>query len=165
MISHEKKLLFIHIPKTGGSSITYTYNNHFDVPGKGIKTHRRIEEFDIDPGRYYKFAVVRNPWEMCVSWHTWHVMFGAVQNTMDVAVTHVGTPHSFGIEQMDEVLRFEKLQEEVNPLMVAFGIRPRKLLRLNQSDHGDYRGYYTDRLRQIVAERFAFCIEKFGYKF
>jgi len=165
MISHEKRLLFIHVPKTGGTAVTYTYLDRFEVPGPGVDTHRRVEDFDIDPTEYYKFAVVRNPWETCMSWYTWHLRHGDRRKSMEVAVQATPTPRSLGIEGMNEVIRFEDLRDGLDHILVAFGIRPRKLRRMNCSPHGNYREYYTDRLREIVAERFAWEIREYGYEF
>jgi hypothetical protein len=75
---------------------------------------------------------------------------------MEVAAFKVDTPRFFGAERMNTVLRFETLQEDLDRLLwPRFNIKPRPLRHMNGSDHGNYREYYTDRLRDIVAERFA----------
>jgi hypothetical protein len=165
MINHEKNLLFIHVPKTAGSAITYTYPDCFEVPGPGVNTHRRIEDFDVDPGKYWKFCVVRNPWEMVVSWYAWHRSHGDKRKSMEVAAFKVDTPRFFGAERMDAVLRFETLQKDLDRMLERFKIERRPLRQMNKSEHGDYREYYTDRLREIVADRFAWEIREYGYEF
>lgn len=166
MISHERSLLFIHIPKTGGSSITHTYPEYFEQVGPGVDTHRRIEDFDVESDKYWKFCVVRNPWEMVVSWHAWHIRHGDQNKTMEVAARKVQTPRFFGAERMNTVLRFETLQADLDRLLwPRFNIKPRLLRHMNKSEHGNYREYYCDKLRQIVAERFSWEIREFGYEF
>jgi len=63
-ISHKHKLIFIHIPKTAGTSIQET----FSMEDSGHYTCKELKkkypkEWDI----YTKFAVIRNPWDRLVS--------------------------------------------------------------------------------------------------
>src|SRR5215472_5491948 len=65
MINHQYRCIFIHIPKTGGKSIQgffgVAWQNH-----KDLARYAQELEPDIFEG-YYKFAVVRNPWDRIVS--------------------------------------------------------------------------------------------------
>lgn len=73
LISHDRKVLFVHIQKTGGSSITeilaknipdiYRYKAKHEFAIIGMED---LKEWD----RYFKFAFVRNPWDRLVSWYT-----------------------------------------------------------------------------------------------
>lgn len=80
-ISHKYKIIFIHIPKTGGSSIDKTFgmygnNNTID---KNILFGNDIQHYTImdllnnrlisteEYKEYFKFAFVRNPWDKMVS--------------------------------------------------------------------------------------------------
>ena len=94
MINHEKKFIFIHIPKCGGSSIEYTlfndeikkkYNSHKGKWPLGFMTkqeteqwmdgslensaqHKYLNEFDKKlQKQYFSFTFVRNPWSKCLS--------------------------------------------------------------------------------------------------
>lgn len=73
LLSTEKNFLFIHIPKTGGTSITHLLNvyRNFDYLTYG---HLTVENYRnwIDTqlfNKLYKFSFVRNPWDLQVS--TW----------------------------------------------------------------------------------------------
>jgi chondroitin 4-sulfotransferase 11 len=65
MISHEHKCIFVHIPKTAGNSINRVFGvgweNHKDLQRYHTEVTR--EAFD----RYFKFAIVRNPWDRILS--------------------------------------------------------------------------------------------------
>ena len=81
MIDREKKIIFLHIPKCGGTSI----ENFFGVdPAKFCKEtltgfyekygwlqHCTLTEmeidFNIDINKFYSFTFVRNPWDRVVS--------------------------------------------------------------------------------------------------
>ena len=91
MISLRKNFLFVHIPKTGGNSLssallrwsedelmTHTWHQdgreRFDIgnPGYGTHKHSILTEYraalpeDIYAG-LFKFSVMRNPWERVIS--------------------------------------------------------------------------------------------------
>lgn len=89
MVSHELRTIFIHIPKTGGSSIEQLiwpiqdgrtevdlwmgfkdrYSNKYQTGGLQhllalqVRQELGLEVFE----QYFKFAVVRNPWDKAVS--------------------------------------------------------------------------------------------------
>ena len=66
---------------------------------------------------------------------------------------------------IDVFLRFEHLQEDMDALADRLGIARVKLVQRNASRHRPYTSYYTDSLRDVVAERFARDIAYFGFKF
>jgi len=63
-----------------------------------------------------------------------------------------------------EVGRFETLAEDAERVLARLGVAV-TLPRKNPSAHGHYSEWYDDRLRDIVAERFARDIAAFGYRF
>jgi len=75
LISNEQpKFIFIHIQKTGGVSITKLLGRHIPttIPGRGCRhmpARRALKQVE-NPGDYFKFAFVRNPWDRLVSWYT-----------------------------------------------------------------------------------------------
>jgi chondroitin 4-sulfotransferase 11 len=65
MINHQYRCIFIHIPKTGGKSVQKFF-------GTNWQDHKDISRYaeELKPQiftSYYKFAVVRNPWDRLVS--------------------------------------------------------------------------------------------------
>lgn len=65
MICHERKFIFVHIPKTAGSSVSealgLTWQNH-----KDLARYRKELEAKVFSD-YFKFTIVRNPWERLLS--------------------------------------------------------------------------------------------------
>lgn len=59
------RLLYIHIPKTGGNSVNRAF-------GRGWENHQDLGRYAAELGepaldRYFKFAIVRNPWDRMFS--------------------------------------------------------------------------------------------------
>ncbi len=87
-VSHKYQIIFVHIPKTGGSSIEralgiYGVNNSGDnlqvnediLFGQDLQ-HLTMSNILLRMGhdicdRYFKFAFVRNPWDRALSEYTW----------------------------------------------------------------------------------------------
>ena len=65
---------------------------------------------------------------------------------------------------MDFVGYFENLSQDFATVCNRIGVAP-SLPKDNRSKHSDYRGFYTDDLKELVAERLARDIEFFGYDF
>lgn len=71
MICPERQCIFVHIPKTAGNSI----NRVFGVEWQDHKDLQRYAD-ELDPDifeRFFKFAVVRNPWERLLSDYNYQI--------------------------------------------------------------------------------------------
>ena len=74
MINNKHKCIFVHIPKTAGTSIHYIFNYTVPVPYVD-KLNRERDHFTAVNYRenmsnynmYYKFTFTRNPWDKLVS--------------------------------------------------------------------------------------------------
>lgn len=76
MISHKYKFIFIHIPKTGGTSVEKIFDRKASVRNTRYKhsTLQDLEKLRKVDNSYFKFSFVRNPWDMTVSMYyfLWH---------------------------------------------------------------------------------------------
>ena len=73
MIHDQNKILFIHIPKTGGSSIEKLFFEDADtksVPHKHKTLTNILNKFPRTKN-YFKFTFVRNPWDITYSMYRW----------------------------------------------------------------------------------------------
>jgi chondroitin 4-sulfotransferase 11 len=65
MISHKHKIIFIHIPKTGGTSIDNFFTGSFQR--HSCAKDYQFNLVDTIFQEYFKFTIVRNPWDLIVS--------------------------------------------------------------------------------------------------
>lgn len=73
LVSHSHKLVFVHIQKTGGQTVSKVLKENVS----DISRFRRKHEFAMHAmeelegwNEYFKFAFVRNPWDRLVSWYS-----------------------------------------------------------------------------------------------
>jgi hypothetical protein len=74
--SDKHKIIFVHIPKTGGTSIEKSLNALNNESGYGIKNNKAVQHYtwydykkymNNKFNKYYKFTIVRNPYKKVVS--------------------------------------------------------------------------------------------------
>jgi hypothetical protein len=210
LLSLEKNFLFIHIPKTAGSSVTRALApwcvkpqrtqwrrllSHLPVPEKPqnafLRQHDKASwaKHKLPAEIYdsaYKFAVVRNPFELAVSSYYFRRkhLSGRRRNRARVLdfktfLRYLERKNRFvRVDQtswisdrhgnliIDEVLRFETLAEQFNALVERLGLPGEvKLPRTNVNAPYDYRAVYDDEAKSIVRRLFFRDFERFGYEF
>ncbi len=196
VISSRAKCIFVHIQKTGGSSIedwlrsndrSITSNMHLN------RRHLPAREIEVLVGpttwnSHFKFAIVRNPWDRLVSWYFMCVQASTTNNFSKYVREHAPTFEDFltktttGIAErttynqldyvtnqngeiiVDHIGRFEALDAEFAFLKEKLALSY-ELSHANKSRHDGYRKYYSEKTREIVAQRFARDIRHFGYEF
>ncbi len=133
---------------------------------------------------YFKFTVVRNPWDRAYSWYR-----NVVRDPLHRRAFRVSDDCSFedfmhdhlgcwaldpqmdwltdrdGTVRVDYVGRFENLNDSYNEARAQIGLEPIVLNKLLHSDKKHYRHAYTNALREQVAEKYAEEIERFSYSF
>ncbi len=167
MISDEHKAIFIHIPKTGGTSFNeimspsdseITTASDFSSRLKGSKgDHLDARESRALHGsekwnEYFKFAFIRNPWDLIVSLYFWEmgVALEQINNPTNVSSTgetiavstHRLQPNSF--LHADEGPLFRKIND------------PSALSDFNQFLDNlafEYDGYAWSQVRYLIDRR------------
>ncbi len=195
MLSSQHKLLFIHIPKTGGSSMEWILRdlwddslvvvNNWTVTSDDPKLkHRDVAWYRHRRGPawlagHYKFAFVRNPFDRMVSWWAFHRRQKPWKTARSfkryLRKTRPGHPERrtqssylltpSGEMGVDFVGRYENLNSDFDKVCEKAGLPPRELTRMNQGRRGPYRDHYISESRALVEQWFAEDLERFGYEF
>jgi len=202
IVSKKYKFIFIHIPKTGGSSIAepkyrsgqgalipYLGSDDYVQAGhiRAIGLKNRLQNNWDD---YFKFAIVRNPWDRIVSLYYYFLQDPEKQKSMlGKEIVKLGSfkefchqmdnidldPHfdtqiSYLIDfegnfLLDYVGHFEILEKEINLIAHKIGMPSVVLPHFRKSDHGSYQDQFDDKTAEIIAVRYKSDIEAFNYNF
>lgn len=80
MISHKYRCIFIHIPRTAGSSIERWIHGDdwwgFEAESKHLIASQAKQKYAEYWDDYFKFSFVRNPWDRIISCMRWPGHFG-----------------------------------------------------------------------------------------
>ena len=178
---------FVHINKTGGSSIERALGLPFQ--------HKTALELRAELGasrweRRFTFTVVRNPWDRAVSHFYYRVMTnqtGLGDNPIDFSEwiervyvdqdpKYYDQPRMF-MPQVDWLAdekgrllvklvgRYESLERDFTQICKHIGRVQATLPRLKASTRPHYREAYNDRAAEVVARWFAKDIAAFDYAF
>ena len=195
MISHKHKLILVHVPRTGGTSIEkyFNYNGEFTKDGGDEQKHFNLDDYkkqlnDKQFKSYFKFSFVRNPWDIIISkyLHLWYanihkggeIGFHAGKSLRHFLDHYQPPPHEHGDSfheyfdphQMDFIGRFENRENDLKYISDKIGVEIDGNIHLRKVQSLDkkkkhYTEYYDDETKQIVAEKYAKDINYFGYKF
>ena len=237
-VSHKHKIILVHIPKTGGTSIESALGMHAgknkigltpakrqlrdyqNLFGAGIQhmtlneiknyyntinfmnydsfgnikhvldniinalAQKQTSEIGSEIFRkYYKFAVVRNPYDRLVSHFSWvdGKWHKKIEPTKDEFIEfvdsiidkklyktdlHLVPQHAYvevdNLVAVDRILHVENLSEEFSSLCDELEINA-ELKKRMASNHKDYTYYYNDEIRQKVYDIYKRDFELFGY--
>jgi chondroitin 4-sulfotransferase 11 len=93
MINHQYRCIFVHIPKTAGKSI----NRFFRIAWQNHKDLSRYAE-ELPPqlfSSYFKFAIVRNPWDRLLSDYNFQKTKNTPSNKKLFAIDNRGRTRGF----------------------------------------------------------------------
>jgi len=150
-------------------------------PKYKIKKHSTLVEYRTALGEarfrdLYKFTCVRNPWDRMVSYYFTPTRHGTawnrkefrkvILNTLSIAdYLRLEDGEEDPFDNVDYVIRFEKLADGFHSVCGALGIPVAALPQYNRSTREHYSKYYDEELRELVRDRFALEIARFGYTF
>lgn len=187
----DPKAVFIHIPKTGGTSIR---NGFFEGNVQGPKQGLVPDEWQ----EYFKFAFVRNPYDRLISaWRMFHsgmdqthwqhpsdrqgislpefldvvgdesIPFAGRRETTESKIRHHAIPqtHPFNcLEYADFVGRYENLQSDFEQVCLKLGIEPRRLPHWNRTDReASYMECFESETLARANELYQVDFELLGY--
>lgn len=179
-VCHKRKILFIHPTKCAGKSIEHAV---FNYAAGGKSEHMRAQDYQRNFIRdYFVFSVVRNPWDRYIS----QVLFDKkdpndlkfhLEGDLDPKNSNgMGLMHGRSLWSyqdhfiinnkmvVDEVLRFENLEEEWKKVAKITGVE--SLPRINaNSSRKHYSHYYDDESKEMLKKLWSWDIETFGYEY
>jgi hypothetical protein len=206
-LSTSHRFLFVHVPKTAGTSIRHALESvakpRNRTPVQRLLSHLPVRQ---DPDRVYlrthdtaawarvklgadyfdalrRYAVIRNPYDVAVSYFRFYQIQKSLQFLTHEAHSHfpefVKGLKSYGrtyaqchwIEGKDgtllvpDILFFERLEVDFSRFLDETGLQGIPLGRKNVSGSGDYRDYYDPASRSVVEEIFARDFKRFQYDF
>jgi hypothetical protein len=191
---HQKKILFIHIPKNAGTSISKSFNmDFFHYPYTYYETILTKEQLET----YYKFTIVRNPWDRIVSCYSYATMlyshfhspnkttlydihpdYKLLKNkTFLECVKLLKTdpqkfkhecwfPQSYWITDSSKNIIVDKIFkfENINELSEKFNNL--QIPKINSSNRNeDFKSYYTEESMNLIHDIYKQDIITFNYKF
>lgn len=179
-LSSDKQLLFLHIPKTAGTSIIHWLDTNISQGWRGNSgRHNSFETLDVvSTKKYTSFTVVRNPWDRIVSNYVFlSPRFGKFLGSFNEFVYKlkdpyfsIGEPRFFRPQTewitlpIDHILKFENLRNDFKIVQDYVG-KYEPLQVLNTTDHINYRHFFNDETKKVIQEVYASDIESFGYTF
>lgn len=206
MISNLYCCIFVHIPRTGGNSIetilwpgerteedlwmgfVNKYENKYQTGGLQHLFARHIRE-EVGAGifdRYFKFSMVRNPWDKAVSQYSYMKRRPDLREYIGLSegdcfkkyLERIGqkkhvqweSQYKFITDEHGELMvdfvgRYEDYQAVVSALLKHLGFAEMAIPRTNAADRAEYQQYYDGESIETVAELYARDIELFNYTY
>ena len=191
MINHDYKFIFLHNNRTGGTSVEYFFTQEVEVNCKHFSPLDWIKNFPLEWKTYFKFSIVRNPWDKVVSqWALDKKRYGdKFPKTFKEFVKY---PQGFPLRpqlhflsdpkcinhkdiinyvesNIDYIMRFESLQRDFEKLCNKLGESntslPHKYSSASIRKSVPYQEYYDEETRNIIARIYDIDIKYFGYNF
>ncbi len=186
MISHKNGFIFVHIPKTGGTSYAYLLHKFCE----NVVKHQFASEL-IDESKkgidYFKFTLIRNPWEREVSRYYYQKQTPANENykkanslsfkewlikmqSDEKFMSFYGAPQlDWLVDKNDNILldyiaRLERIHEDWKIISDVLKIND-NIPWLNRSKHKHYSEYYDDETQELIYSNYKKDIDFFNYKF
>ena len=194
MISNEHKTIFVHIPKTAGTSVKGIFSKEHERPFPHKTIHEIKEKNPKEYNSYKKFAVVRNPYDRMVSWYAFQKRF-RMNNDLIRTYEYNSNTHSYDVasiekadidgfrnwwgEQFDLFGKDRLLNpqhtwidetvtilkyESLNEELSDFLGRKIKLPITNETSRHEILDYYDQRSLDVVYDRYKEDFERFNYK-
>ncbi|PKH52291.1 hypothetical protein CXF68_17025 [Tenacibaculum sp. Bg11-29] len=190
IISHKKKLIFIHTHRTAGTSFSNILRQNLDDNFETFSQHSNAMTVSSDLfdnyNDYYKFGFTRNPWERIFSWYSLIQLnnrkslaeerirfekFIECDHASDFGSSffHYNSLDYFTNKKgkliADNIFRYENLNNEIRTIVNKFNIQLTEIPHVNAASPKDYKAFYTDKSHYLIAEKCKKDIEYFNYTY
>tara|TARA_Y100001938_G_scaffold7351_1_gene9066 strand:+ start:7941 stop:8519 length:579 start_codon:yes stop_codon:yes gene_type:complete len=189
MINHEYKFIFVHIPKTGGTSMECCLGpNAWRNPqkyfiGEDLETNEWTTHYTLlqilkkfpQSQNYFKFAFVRNTWDRLLSAYMYYSKvredkFSSIKEFLQKAKTrHTWSQLRYisdedGKIKVDFIGRFEDIEKDFKIICDRIGVQT-SLPHFMTTEHEHYSRYYDDETVDFISKKYADEISYFNYEF
>ncbi|MEN0006539.1 MAG: sulfotransferase family 2 domain-containing protein [Bacteroidota bacterium] len=206
IISHRHQFIFFAIPKTGTHAFRFALREHLgemdqEQVGLYVKKSLPYPELSklghghisceqakavLDPEiweNYFKFAIVRNPWDRFVSFCFYMnrknrrfaknplpamkaiLANPAIQNRILFRPQHEFICDKNGKQMVDWIGRYEELQTAYDTICEQLNFPKRELEHLNATVRKSHDHYFDESLKAAVQEYYQKDIKIFNYSF
>jgi len=164
-ICHQRKLIFIHIPKNAGTSI----HSLFDTNPKDYLPDQKWDKYKDHFGEYWdtytKFTIIRNPISRFISFYKYWKMnenfdydINEFIDKLDEIKTPIKNPQSWFIcnsnnVMVDVIIRYENLYEDLKKIKINH-IPHLNSSEIQDTSLTDLSKTSIDRLYQLYKEDF-----------
>ena len=188
--NHEKQFLFIHVQRTGGTSLLDHFYKTLSNDGQNYFQHTSLSYFQKKEqdafAESFRFAFVRNPWDRFASWYALlkgsgiAEQYGSFEEELYKATVYAHETRMMsrfpicqlellkdieGKVNMDFIGRFENYQQDAEYILSSLGLSAEGLEQINAAKQGHYSTFYTPESQSLIAEYCRPDIEYFGYVF
>ena len=183
LISHKYKFIFIHVHRTGGTSIINLLKRELGTDVDEISEHGNVnssERILIEENPDYRIiGMVRNPWDRILSWYSlinkWND-FTMEESRVEFqkfleqkSATKPDDPY-FHYNQLDyfpntdskriSLYRFENFEEETKKMFSLINLEVGKIPHTNMTERKKYQDYYAPESKELVSH---LCKKDIGY--
>ena len=190
IISHNLKIIFIHVHRTGGTIFTNILLEKLVDNYEVLSQHSNIRTLDSvflkKYNDYYIFGFTRNPWDRILSWYS--LLHSNDQKSLteerkrfeefiefDTALDfttqffHYNSLDYFLNKKdeliVDKILLYENLENEIGFLLNKFNLPLTSIPVVNETSKKNYKEYYTDKSRGLITQKCKKDIQFFNYIF
>jgi chondroitin 4-sulfotransferase 11 len=186
LIINNRKIIFIHIPKTAGTSILGTLLDNSTIY---IRGHKKAQEYsDYEWKESFTFGVVRNPYDRFISHWLYHTSnySGLKFSKRGIDVKNKSLKEYYDIAQImsqwkynwhtmtqflthpsgrpiDYILRYENIENDWAILCDLLQIN-KPLLKLKQTPHNHYNSYYDKETKNLVSSLYYEDFMNYSYE-
>lgn len=178
-ISHQKKFIFLHIPKCAGTTIKsiimpYIDEHKYTIEGEkvtrigGYQSHQKLTKTLREKYKdYFIFAFVRNPWAWNLSFYNFKCtrekhyprLYPTFESFIKAKANHKNhqlcewTHYGDNTQMIDFIGKFENLEEDIkfiaNKLKIPI---PETTPHYKNSKITNYKAKYTKQMIDIVTK-------------
>lgn len=190
LISHPLKFIFIHVHRTGGTTIESLLQNQLRRQIVTLPQHANTKTAEASLletyKEYYTFGFTRNPWERILSWYSLiHKndpksleeerkrleAFIELDAAADFKILdfHYNSIDYFSDEKgklkVDKIFRYENFEHAVIEILKRFDLPFTEIPHVNKTSAKNVRAYYTSKSQDLIAQKCKKDIEYFNYVF